>query len=132
MALDDIKRCNGLCYQRSKIRLADVTDGTSNTYLLGEKYINPDDYFTGLSYCDDQPVLGSDDLDLLGWTNDLPYQDTSGYGNVTSFGSAHANSFNMAFCDGSVQSIGYAIDAAAHRYLGSRNDDQAIDAKKVL
>jgi prepilin-type processing-associated H-X9-DG protein len=123
---------NGICHQRSKIKLADITDGVSNTYLVGEKYLDPDNYYTGLSYCDDQPMLGSDDLDLVGWTNDVPYQDSPGYGNLTSFGSAHSTSFNMGFCDGSVHAINYSIDAAVHQYLGSRNDDQAIDAKKVL
>jgi prepilin-type processing-associated H-X9-DG protein len=127
-----LKLCDGICYQRSRIRIADITDGASNTYLIGEKYLDPDHYYTGLCYCDDQPMLGSDDLDLVGWTNDLPYQDSPGYGNVISFGSAHATSVNMGFCDGSVRMINYSIDATVHRCLGSRNDDQAIDAKKVL
>ncbi len=132
LSLDDVKRCNGINYQRSKIRLAEITDGVSNTYMVGEKYLLPEGYYTGTYYADNEPVLGADDLDLHGWTNSLPYQDTPGYDNVLAFGSAHANGFNMAFCDGSVQTINYSIDPTVHLYLGCRNDDQSIDAKKVL
>ncbi len=84
LTLADVNKCDGINYQRSKIRLADITDGVSNTYMIGEKYLDPEDYYSGLIYDDDQPVLGADDLDLHGWTNDVPYQDTSGYINVTS------------------------------------------------
>jgi prepilin-type processing-associated H-X9-DG protein len=55
---------------------------------------------------------------------------TAGTGGGRGFGSAHANSFNMAFCDGSVQSMSYNIDTTVHRYLGSRNDGQIIDGAK--
>jgi prepilin-type processing-associated H-X9-DG protein len=127
----NLKLCDGINYQRSKIRLADITDGVSNTYMVGEKYLIPEGYYTGVYYADDEPVLGADDLDMHGWTNDLPYQDTPGYDNVIAFGSAHANSLNMAFCDGSVQTISYTIDPTVHWCLGCRNDDKAIDAKKL-
>lgn len=32
---------NGICFQRSDIRQRDVTDGTANTYMTGEKYLTP-------------------------------------------------------------------------------------------
>jgi prepilin-type processing-associated H-X9-DG protein len=38
------------------------------------------------------------------------------------FGSAHPGSLNMAFCDGSVQSVSYDIDRDIHRYLANRLD----------
>ena len=36
----------------------------------------------------------------------------------------------MAFCDGSVRSISYAIDMTTHGYLGNRKDGHVIDTSK--
>ena len=38
--------------------------------------------------------------------------------------------FHVAFCDGSVQMIGYTIDIEIHRRLANRKDGQTIDGKK--
>ena len=113
---------NGLCYQRSTIKLKDIVDGTSNTYLCGEKYLNPDAYRTGTEYSDDQPVLGADDYDLVGWTGETPLRDRQGYSNFWAFGSNHPSVFNMAFCDGAVRGMSYNIDLKTHILLGGRND----------
>jgi prepilin-type processing-associated H-X9-DG protein len=48
------------------------------------------------------------------------------------FGSAHAGGFNMAFCDGSVHSITYDIDATIHAMLSDRQDGNTPDASVYL
>jgi hypothetical protein len=60
-----------------------------------------------------------------------PQPDTPGVENYYTYGSAHANSLSMAFCDNSVQTINYAIDPLLHKYLSCRNDGQVIDPKKL-
>ena len=57
------KSRTGISFQRSEIPVSDVSDGTSNTYMVGEKYVQPDDYFTGLCGADDQSLFS-------GWNND--------------------------------------------------------------
>ena len=35
---------NGVCYLRSTVKIKDITDGTSKTYMVGEKYQRPESY----------------------------------------------------------------------------------------
>jgi len=57
-----------------------------------------------------------------------PMPDTPGVTAYWFFGSAHASSFNMAFCDGSVRTLGYDIDPKIHGYLANRKDEQPISS----
>ncbi len=129
----------GIVYCGSLIKMADITDGTSHTYLAGEKYLNPDDYATGLNDADNEDALVGDNHDIVRWSswsgnspsNLLPpLQDTPGNTYTYSFGSAHANGFHMALCDGSVRMVNYTIDPEIHRRLGNRKDGMMIDGKK--
>ena len=124
----------GVIFIHSKLRIAEILDGTTDTFLVGEKSLNPDHYSDGLTGDDDQGWDTAFDCDNVRWTNDdvnfRPTQDTPGFGGNYSFGSAHAESFNVAFCDGSVQSIHYSIDLTVYSHLGDRKDGQSIDGKK--
>ena len=138
----------GVIYTHSATALADITDGTSNTYLLGEKYCNADTYYDGTSQADDQGWDAPADWDSIRFTGStsakpgsasfaasiadfIPIQDTPGTDHGMAFGSPHGNGFYMAFCDGSVQFMNYAIDITVHWYLGNRADGVPIDAKKL-
>ena len=46
------------------MKMASITDGTSNTYLLGEKYLIPDNYFDGEEATDNNPVYAGYRLGL--------------------------------------------------------------------
>ena len=126
----DMKDADGVCFQRSQVKIADITDGTSNTYLVGEKYLNPDSYFLGDDVGADQPTITGDCLDVVRSSYYTPLPDTPGHADSMSFGSAHANGFQMAFCDGSVTVISYSIAAAIHNCLANRKDGLPIDGKK--
>ena len=119
--------------------MADITDGTSCTYLAGEKFLDPDQYFTGTDWGDDQSAYAGDCDDQCRWTGqdtattvvtNQPLPDTPGNGNWSIFGSAHLNGFQMALCDGSVHMIGYSVNPEIDRRLGNRRDGLLIDAKK--
>ncbi len=118
----------GVIYQRSKVPMSWITDGTTNTFLVGEKYINPDNYTTGTDPGDSQNgYIGSYfDVHRAGGVNYAPAQDQSGVSSYnTSFGSAHSNGFQMAFCDGSVQMMSYTIDLTTYDELANRADGAA-------
>ncbi len=131
----------GISYERSKVIMADIKDGTSNTYLVGEKYLDPDNYATGGDYGDNESIYSGDSRDIVRWTalNSNPqsaaeylppFQDIPGMNLQWLFGSAHSIGFHMAMCDGSVQFINYTIEPEVHRCLGNRQDGKTIDGKK--
>jgi prepilin-type N-terminal cleavage/methylation domain-containing protein/prepilin-type processing-associated H-X9-DG protein len=122
----------GIFYVGSMLTMAQITDGTSNTYLIGEKYLIPDFYFNGLDGGDNEMALCGQQHDIIRWTGTSygpPLQDTPGAQNQYVFGSAHANGFQMAFCDGSVQMMSYTISPTVHDWLGNRKDGNTIDGK---
>ena len=113
-----------------RVNFKHVTDGLSNTYLVGEKYINAEHYLTGLDPGDVNPMFSG-----LGYCTTRyggrmlpPEQDQPGKTNTRIFGSAHPGSWNVLFCDGSVHSIAYSIDPTMHGYLANREDGNAVDA----
>jgi prepilin-type N-terminal cleavage/methylation domain-containing protein/prepilin-type processing-associated H-X9-DG protein len=129
-------KANGVSYARSEVRASQVSDGLSSTYLIGEKYLNPDAY-SGTSplisnaNSDHDGALNGYCSDVCRFTNRIypPMQDTPGHAAVQTFGSAHPSGCNMAMCDGSVHSISYDILPTIHEALGSRNGNEMVDSK---
>ncbi len=133
--LNDPDQMSGISSARSKFRLAMITDGTSNTMLIGEKYLNPDQYETGGDPADDQNIFVGMDRDVNGYTGRgtdngdnfvlRPVQDTPGF-QITGyeFGSSHPGVFNAVNCDGSVSTISFDVDDLAYYHLGGRNDGE--------
>jgi prepilin-type N-terminal cleavage/methylation domain-containing protein/prepilin-type processing-associated H-X9-DG protein len=129
------RTCDGISYQHSCVKIREIVDGTSHTYLAGEKYLSPDKYFTGDDYSDDQPFLGADDYDIYGWTEYRPTRDRRGLSYTTTanpFGSAHPFGFNMVMCDGSASTVSYdiayvnqVVNMSVFKKLGCRDDRKA-------
>ena len=110
----------------------------TNTYLIGERYIDPDVYRDGTSPGNDQGWVVGHDFDAFRCTDYdpadpvsssayAPRRDTPGVHVREMFGSAHAV-FHMAMCDGSVQAISYSIDPETHYRLGNREDGEVVAA----
>jgi prepilin-type N-terminal cleavage/methylation domain-containing protein len=119
---------NGVSFQRSAVRMAQIVDGTSRTALAGEKFLSPNFYENGEFTADDQCVFSGHDNDNNGYLGNspdiyLPAQDESGGPpREFYFGSAHAIGLHMAYCDGSVHFIGYDVEGPVWMALGGRND----------
>ncbi len=123
-AWTDVSRANGVSFQRSRIRFQDVTDGLSQTFLIGEKSVGYQSYCDNSDLGYDQSLLSGVDLDLNRWSINEPVSDRMG--SSRSFGSAHRTAFNISYCDGSARAIDYLIDFEVFSSLGDRNGGKAI------
>ena len=116
----------GLVYQRSEISFANISDGSSNTMAVGDKYLSPDFYFgasgSQRDNTDTESIFSGNNDDSLRVTSSAPLQDQAGISQRRSFGSAHAGIFNAVFGDGHVSAIPFTIDEDVHLNIGSRND----------
>ena len=122
-----MSRLTGISFERSEVKRAHIRDGTSNTYLLGEKYLTPDGYSGNVH--GDVETWGTGFNDDMHRTAQVPpLRDRAGYATGIPFGSAHIHGLNMAMCDGSVRAIGYNIDSKTHQHLANRQDGQTVDA----
>jgi prepilin-type processing-associated H-X9-DG protein len=110
------------------IRMAEITDGTSNTLLLGDKRMN-------LSRLG-QPQTDDNEGYTAGWDHDTvrytrrdhpPAPDFTGNGlSGDRFGSSHTGVFNTVFADGSVHVLRYTIEPVIFSYLGDKSDGQVV------
>jgi prepilin-type processing-associated H-X9-DG protein len=114
----------GICFRRSQISFADIADGATNTYMVGEAYLNPSHYSDGMAINDNEGMYVGFDHDTVRVAHKdyPPMRDTVGVENSDGFGSAHLSGFNMAFCDGSVRVVRYDVDRELHRASANRED----------
>jgi len=141
----------GRPYSRDNpIRVAQVTDGTSNTLLLGEKWLRPSRYLMG-DWMDDHNFASSRDPDILRIGDRAPIPDTNNnpgngtwvadgqnnpccdwYRDPTTqspsmrvasyFGGAHAGAMASLMADGSVRGISFNISTPVFSSVANKED----------
>ncbi|HTQ39759.1 MAG TPA: DUF1559 domain-containing protein [Pirellulales bacterium] len=126
-----ILNATGVSYMFSMVRIKDITDGTSHTYMAGEKYMRSDLYESGLDASDNEWAW-------VGWDNDVyvaayqpPKRDQPGVFDGNCWGGAHTQTFNMVYCDGSVHAVPYTIDSAPGLADPSQATNQPAEKKRV-
>ncbi len=116
---------DGVSHIRSMVSEAHIKDGTSKTYLVGEKYLNFSTQGNGTQSGDDNQTweVGFD-WDTYRFTASLPDFDKNPDATSSNimFGSSHISGFNMVFCDGSTRHIPYDVELVIHKALGGRKD----------
>jgi prepilin-type processing-associated H-X9-DG protein len=123
--------------------VAKVTDGLSNTLLIGEKTVNPT-YYEGGTPSDNRGWSDGWDPDVMRCTCDPPLSDAQAattldafgqpYGSeldAYNFGAAHTGGFNAAFGDGSVRTINYDVDPNVFDHIGDRRDGEVVDQSQI-
>jgi prepilin-type N-terminal cleavage/methylation domain-containing protein len=120
------------------VKPGQISDGQSNTLLIGEKYVKPEWYAGGVAvYSDDRGWTDGWDPDTMRSTCFQPMADDDPVGNNAAlvaankdawfFGSAHTGAFNTVFADGAVHAIRYDIDVVVFNNLGTRNGEESVD-----
>ena len=107
-------------------RIEDALDGVSNTMLIGEKWLNINNYEVG-DWHDDRGWTDGWDPDITRYTGYPPRpDDTQGDGQAPfSMGGVHNGGFNCVFGDGSVHFIRWGVDPELYNRLGGREDGLA-------
>lgn len=118
-SFDNPANYNGVIFQRSKIAFNAITNGTSNVYLIGEKYLCKTKYLTGDDGGDNESMHVGFDNDVNRCSFNPPKQDDV-VADTKIWGSCHPGGFNMMFCDGSVRIVQYNIDPKIHKQQGER------------
>lgn len=117
------------------LRLPNVTDGLSNTIMLGEKQLNRPRL--GATSDDNEPYcapgweqeifrVANHSVPLGGWQP--PRRDINDQNSTASsscFGSSHPSGFNAALGDGSVRFIGFSVDGNVF-YRACQRDDGEV------
>ncbi|MBE6425866.1 MAG: DUF1559 domain-containing protein [Planctomycetaceae bacterium] len=123
----------GLIFKESMVYEKDVTDGLSNTILVGERSLN-------LSFASINPPLGDDDDCFLGgqnydtlrcYANGKLTQSRIGYSNSSGFGSVHQGFVGFIFADGHCQTVSYSVTSEVLRNLLHREDGNIVDTSSL-
>ena len=122
------QECNGIVFPQSLVAFKDVTDGNSQTYLVGEKYIHPEHYLDGRNEGDKRSLYIGANREINRWGLDKPRHDIVAKQGASSWGGPHPGAFPMVFCDGSLRVVHYDVDSEAHKRLSNRRDGEVVDS----
>ncbi|HMO35728.1 MAG TPA: DUF1559 domain-containing protein [Gemmatales bacterium] len=121
---------------QGKVRLTDITDGISNTFIAGEMHYNVKDYFFTSGPHAGAPRLGNTNW-VYGYpsysfgTAGVPYNKKTHTGpisqsGIAAFRSEHAAGANFAFGDGSVRSLAYTVENQIYQALSTRRGGEIV------
>jgi prepilin-type N-terminal cleavage/methylation domain-containing protein/prepilin-type processing-associated H-X9-DG protein len=117
---------------QTAVTLQTITDGTSNTVMLGEKQLNLT-YLYSLPCDNNNAFCEGWDWDLIRWGNNPPAPDFRGPADCGHFvfGSSHTGGTNMVFADGSGHFVRYTVSQPVFQAACIRNDGVPVDLSSM-
>jgi hypothetical protein len=117
------------------ISFEQITDGASNTLVLGEKFLVPSRYAVG-DWHDDRGWSDGWDPDTLRFSICEPQADREIQSREEReagfrFGSAHPSIMNVGFADASVRSLKYDVDIRMFNSLAHRSDGATVNPEAL-
>jgi len=112
---------NGLMFQNSHVGMADITDGTTNTCLIGETIAPTGTWAPATNCC----VRTNSDR-----TINRPIV-SGGKNYYTYWSSKHPGQVNFVNCDGSIRTVNATIAKPVLQKLMTRNGGETISADEV-
>ena len=114
---------------RDGYRIADISDGLSNTFLIGEKHV-PITKFGDINSRDGAAYNGDKGSSSVGASaTNLPSKGPTDT-RTACFGSSHSGVVQFVFCDGSVKAINNSIQGTVYANLANRIDGNVVDASQ--
>ncbi|MBA4191922.1 MAG: prepilin-type cleavage/methylation domain-containing protein [Planctomycetaceae bacterium] len=128
---------NGVLYHNSRTRLTDITDGTTNTLLVGENRngagpeagvstLGGQSVTYAVSWASTARITSTANIPVNQSAAADPINAPSSSGWNRTFSSRHIGGANFARCDGSVQFLSNGIDLNGYRQMGTRADGLPI------
>lgn len=117
----------GVLFSGSRVAAIDITDGTTNTFLLGESRYGFAEWAASAKQNDcayAQNLAGAQDQINLYTGEDV--------WNTRGFSSYHSGGCYFALCDGSARFVSQNIDLATYRQLGRRNDGLPVGGGALM
>ncbi len=127
----DTSGYEGIFYNNSATKFRSITDGTSNTCMVGERGQH-EDLTYGWPLCGrGYPPLysGRKDhiLEMFTFSRGVPDDNPDSGPSNQKYWSYHEGGSHFLLGDGSVRFISYSIDTATYQALGTRSDGEVID-----
>ncbi|WP_254506651.1 DUF1559 domain-containing protein [Anatilimnocola floriformis] len=128
----------GIFFGNSRIAFKNITDGTSNTFMMGECYWDTysqdgnqmDFWYIGSPQVDPWPANATEFSEFVGSTgvpmNARKIATASGYVKELSFTSFHPVGTLFCMADASVRFVPYTMDAVTYKAMGSRDGGEVL------
>ena len=144
---------NGIVGVYSQITMAGIPDNKESTYLLGEKYMSPENYITVADQGDLYSAMSGDEVSLVRWSCEIPrmpvhratgrrrrpscrhpwtaWRPAIRRPTVTRASALASVRLERGLRQRPPALVGWAIDNVTHTAMSTRNGHEVIDPSKI-